>query len=186
MAEGLKLNPGEAVVKKSEKIGYGSRLSGGSNDLVLTNESLILVRKNLFGKVKDVIRFPVREIRVVNGQVQALLGKADNVTPTLDVYFASGQESFHFTWETDVEEWIDSRNELVMGQKPVRKNRDDWVTETLAFAESVAGTITRVKSALGIKETEQVSCSCPACGASLTGIRGDTTQCPYCGTFHTF
>ena len=27
---------------------------------------------------------------------------------------------------------------------------------------------------------------CPSCGATLTGIKGETEKCPYCGTFHTF
>ena len=24
---------------------------------------------------------------------------------------------------------------------------------------------------------------CPSCGASLTGLRGEVTQCPYCGSY---
>ena len=27
---------------------------------------------------------------------------------------------------------------------------------------------------------------CPSCGAALSGIKGETTKCPYCGTFYTF
>ena len=27
---------------------------------------------------------------------------------------------------------------------------------------------------------------CPSCGASLSGTKGETIQCPYCGTTYTF
>ena len=68
-----------------------------------------------------------------------------------------------------------------------RPERDEfaWVGETLAMAESVTNTINSLKSSLGIKSTEQVSIRCPSCGATLTGIKGDTVKCPYCGTYTT-
>ena len=35
-------------------------------------------------------------------------------------------------------------------------------------------------------ETPNWSGKCPSCGAALSGIKGETTKCPYCGTFYTF
>ena len=69
----------------------------------------------------------------------------------------------------------------------VKVERDEfaWVGETLAMAESVTNTIEGLKRSLGIRSTEQVSVKCPSCGATLTGIKGDTVKCPYCGNFTT-
>ena len=98
----LTLNPGETVVKRNSEIGCGGSFSRNNNDLILTNQSIILQKKNLFGKVTEVKRFPLSEITVSGNQAQVRLGKKDIVTPTLDIYFSSGMESFRFTWEDEV------------------------------------------------------------------------------------
>lgn len=190
MDEGLKLNPDEAVVRRSEKIGYGKKkpfeIPGNRDELVLTNQSLILIKKGLLGGVKDYVRFPLSEVMIANGEAQAHVGKADFMTPTLDVYFQSGQESFRFEWESDARDWADSINEILTGKAPEKKDDMAWVAETLAMADSVAGSINKVRNALGIGQEEEASGICPGCGASISGIRGKTIQCPYCGTYYTF
>ena len=60
------------------------------------------------------------------------------------------------------------------------------IAEAMALAESIEAPIEKMRDIFGIKSTKQVSCKCPSCGATLTGIKGETTQCPYCGTYHTF
>ncbi len=183
MADELHLNEDESIVDRIGKIGYGGFWSG-NNDLVLTNKSIILVKKGLFGDVQEVVRFPLSDLRVVGGEVQAKVGHPDNMTHTLDLYFDKGVESFRFEWESDAQKWADKITEVITGVK-VERNEFAWVGETLAMAESVTNTINGLKSSLGIKSTEQVSVRCPSCGATLTGIKGDTVQCPYCGTYTT-
>ena len=46
--------------------------------------------------------------------------------------------------------------------------------------------IFKVKDALGIKSNEEVVKQCSSCGASLTGIRGEVSECPYCGSYIKF
>ena len=179
----MQLNPDESVVKKTGEIGYGTGLSK-KNELILTNQRIILIRKNVFGKTKDVVSFPLSEIVISNQQAQVMPGKKDIVTPTLDVYFRSGMESFIFTWEDEVKEWADCINTMLTGQ-PARFKTGDWMEEIEEFAESFAGAAEKVRKAFGIKSTEQVSCSCPSCGASLTGMKGETVRCGYCGSYHT-
>ncbi|HAB94510.1 MAG TPA: hypothetical protein DCF49_07080 [Lachnospiraceae bacterium] len=183
MADELHLNEDEAVIDRIGKVGYGGFWSG-NNDLVLTNKNIILVKKGLFGEVQETVKFPLSDLRVVNGEVQARIGHPDNVTHTLDLYFNKGTESFRFEWESDVQKWIDKITEVITGVK-VERDEFAWVSETLAMAESVNKTINSFKKTLGIKSTEQVSIKCPSCGATLTGISGDTVKCPYCGTFTT-
>ena len=179
----MKLNPDESVIMKAGDIGYGSGLSK-KNELILTNQRIILIRKNVFRKTKDVIYFPLSEVVISNGQAQVMPGKKDLVTPTLDVYFQSGMESFLFTWEDEVKAWANRINTMLTGQ-PDRFKTDDWVGEIEELVDSFAGATEKVRKAFGMQSTEQVSCSCPSCGASLTGIKGETIRCGYCGSYHT-
>ena len=184
MSTDVKLNPGEMVIKSSNEIGYGGGLSRQNNELILTNQSLILVHKNLFGKTKEVLRFELSDIVISNQQAQVRLGKKDNVTHTLDVYFQSGVQSFAFTWEDEIKEWANSINTLLTGGPALYKVGDD-LADLEHFADTVSGAVRKVREAFGIKSKVQVSCKCPRCGASLTGIQGETIQCPYCDSYVT-
>ena len=73
MEKELKLNPDESVVLRSEGIGYGKSVFGKDNELVLTNQAIILLRKGPLGKTRDILRFPLEDIRVADGQVQAVM-----------------------------------------------------------------------------------------------------------------
>ena len=119
MADELHLNEDESIVDRIGKIGYGGFWSG-NNDLVLTNKSIILVKKGLFGDVQEVVRFPLSDLRVVGGEVQAKVGHPDNMTHTLDLYFDKGVESFRFEWESDAQKWADKITEVITGVKVER------------------------------------------------------------------
>ena len=196
MADRLELQPDEAIVRRNDGVGMRSNMFGTDkrHTLILTNKAILLEKKDVFGKTKEVLRFPLSEIRVAEGKVQAVMGQADFVTPSLDVYFTSGPQRFLFTWEKDVKEWIDDIGAVVRGEPIKEKNEyEDLMkdmAEMAAFAEgisgSVAGSINKVKDALGIKSTEKVAMTCPSCGASLAGIRGETDKCPYCGSYVKF
>ena len=177
MAESLKLLPDEEIVKRAGKTGLQN------SELILTNKNLIEGKRNLFGKVKEYAYYPLSEIRLVNGQPQVKVGKPDFMKYSLDVYFNASQASFAFSWEDEAQEWADSIVEVIAGRK-VERNEFAWLEGTLAMAESVTGTISKMKRAVGIREAE--SCACPGCGAPITGFTGETTQCPYCGKYHTF
>ena len=180
----LKLNPGETVIMEHTEIGYGKQIGPRKNELTLTNQSLILAKKGLFGKVKDVIRFPLEEISISNGQAQVRVAKADFVTPALDVYFSSGRERFTFTWEDDVKDWANAINTLLTGQEAIYK-KNDWTEDIGKMADTLFNASKKVRKTFGIKSTEMFTCKCPSCGASLSGTEGENVQCPYCGTFVT-
>ena len=95
-------------------------------------------------------------------------------------------ESFRFEWESDIDEWVENIVSVVTGV-PVQKKSDlEMMQDALAFAESMTDSVEKIQSVFGIKSTRQVSCKCPSCGASLSGTKGETIQCPYCGTTYTF
>jgi hypothetical protein len=182
----LKLNPNESVVLRKEQVGYGNSMFGKNSELILTNQAILLVRKGMFGKTKEILRFELNKIRIVNGQVQVLMGKKDIVTPCLDIYFESGTERFLFTWEQDVQECIDNITAIITGTPLVKRDENAEIIKDLeAFAEmtdSVSESLYKVKKALGIKSHEKIVVRCPSCGASLSGMRGEVSECPYCGS----
>ena len=192
MADQFQLEDNEVVITQADNICYNpstgpaGMFQSKQDTLVLTSKNLILVQKNLFGKAKNTLRFPLSSIRVADGKVQVMLGKPDIVTHTLDVYFNSGLERFAMPFEDDVREWIASITETVTGVAVPRKDPDAWMAETLAMADAFAGTVKKVKGALGIHSDEEMSAHCPGCGASLTGQSGQTVECAYCGTYYTF
>lgn len=190
MAEEFKLGPEEEVVLRVGKIGYGS---GGpfssmfnNGELILTTKNLILLRKNLFGKTEETKYFPLADIKMVDGKPQVRKSNPAHMVYTLDVYFNSGLESFQFEWESDIDDWVANIVSVVTGT-PIQKKSDlEMLQEAAALAESMTEPIEKIQGLFGIKSNRPVSCKCPSCGATLSGIKGETTKCPYCGTFYTF
>ena len=156
------------------------------SSLVLTNRNLILLKKNFFGKTTETLRFPLSEVRIVNGVPQVQKGKADFMDRTLDIYFKNGMESFRFEWESDIDEWIPYVAAAVTGEPVKIKSEAEKLAEFASVVESIEEPIEKIQSLFGIKSERQVSCKCPSCGATLTGIKGETEQCPYCGSYYTF
>ena len=190
MAEEFKLSPEEAVILRTGKIGYGGGFQlpsmFNSNELILTNKNLILLRKNMFGQTEDTLYFPLSKILMANGRPQVKKSNPSHMEYALDVYFETGMESFRFEWESDIDEWVENIVSVVTGV-PVQKKSDlEMMQDALAFAESMTDSVEKIQSVFGIKSTRQVSCKCPSCGASLSGTKGETIHCPYCGTTYTF
>lgn len=186
--EKIELDYDEAILMKSERVSYGGVLSSYTNELILTNKNIVLVKKGMFGMAKGTIKFPIAEIKTFEGQPQVLVGKAKNSTPTLDVYFRSSQESFGFEWKKDAVKWVEKITELMTGKKAtINTNTRLTIPGTEFVARTLKGTLDTYKDAFGLtKKEERVARFCSSCGASLSGIKGETEKCPYCGTFITF
>jgi len=122
---------------------------------------------------------------VSEGEVQAIVGKDGNSNPTLNIYFANGQEVFRFEWKEDARKMKNLISSVITGQ-PVPEDDDDFFNDIIGFANSIAGSVKKIKSAFGFQSEESVSCHCPSCGASISGVKGETIKCPYCGSYYTF
>ena len=55
----IDLQENETVVKRGDRVGFGKK-GPDNGELILTNIALIYVKKNLFGKQKEVLRLPLR------------------------------------------------------------------------------------------------------------------------------
>lgn len=187
MAKPYNLQPNEVVLLKADRVMHGGFMSAYTDDLMLTNLNLVLLKKGILGNSKGVHSFPVNQIKVYNQQAQATIGKAQNGTDLLEVYFLNGQEKFGFQsgGKKKLNEWVAKINQVVTGQDTSNQPASSMA---LPGAELVAGvlkdTLGVFKSKLGSKsETPvKVADNCRACGAQLTGLQGQSITCEYCGS----
>ena len=180
----IDLQENETVVKRGDRVGFGKK-GPDNGELILTNIALIYVKKNLFGKQKEVLRLPFSDIRTIDGKPQIQASNPDKFTPLMDVYTKDEIVSYKFVFDQDAEDWVADVIGQITGIPVEKKGEFDWVGDIVGMADSVSEGINKMKSALGIKSTEQVSWKCAGCGASISGIRGESIQCPYCGTYTT-
>lgn len=90
------LLPGECVILKTTGVSNGF-WSGYNDELVLTNQCIIWVKRGTFGNFKGVVRFPLSKV------TQAIIGKSSNGGKQLEVYHSSGKEDFEFQSRNDRE-----------------------------------------------------------------------------------
>ena len=187
MAARYNLQPHEVVLLKDESVMHGGFWSAYTDELMLTNLNLVLIKKGMFGNSKGVLTFPVNQIKVHNQQAQAVIGKATNGSDLLEVYFLNGQEKFAFQTggKKKLNEWIAKINQAVTGEEaPAQPNSG----MALPGAEMVAGvlkdTLGVFKSKLGSKAEApvRVASKCRGCGAPVAGFQGQAITCEYCGS----
>jgi hypothetical protein len=170
------LQSNESVIMKCERVLYGGMMTGYTNELLLTNLNLILVKKGLFGKTKNVQNFPVNQIKLFNEKAQAIVSKQQNGSPKLEIYFQHGQESFGFESKREAEKLANNIICLLAGENEF----DTDTTVTGAIAETLKGTFDTFKGVFG-KQPEKITKDCVSCSASITGLKGQIARCQYCG-----
>ena len=181
---GYALQPNEVVILKDENVKHGG--SSYTDELILTNLNLLVVKKGMFGRSKGVLTFPLDQIKVYDGQAQAVIGKAVNGTAALEVYFLNGQERFGFQsgGKKKVTEWIVRINEIVTGEKASRPQAGMAIPGAELVAGVLKDTLGVFTAKLGSKSNAPVKVAgrCAACGAPLEGFQGQTVTCQYCGS----
>lgn len=179
------LQSNEVVILKEEDIisGAGSKRS----DLILTNLSLLLVKKGFFGGAKGVVTFPLDQVKVHDHRAQAFLRRSSRGRAVLEVYFLNSQEWFRFRYggKKKILDWAAAIDRLVTGAE----NPDPSGGElALPGAELVAGMLKDTLSVFRSRLRPQnelpatTSGKCTACGAPISGRRASTISCPCCGT----
>lgn len=190
MKERIDLAADEVVLLKNNKVLHGGVMSNYTNTLMLTNKRIIFIKKGILGKTKEILSYPLANLKVYNDRAQAMIGKDKNNRNTLDLFFISNEESFGFEFKKDIIVWIKKINEVTTGK--VLKTEEIEGANTIIpgleeIASSVKATVDICKDAFGLKKKEvYVSCSCKKCGATSSGIKGESAKCPYCGNYITF
>ena len=188
----LNLMPNESIILKSNNVAQGGLMAAYTDELILTNQNIIHVKKGVFGNTKNVKRYPVNQIKIFNGEPQAILGKQQNGSPQLEIYFLNGHECFGFQSMTkkEVVQWINAITKLVTGHESTTVPLGFAIPGTEYLAETIKGTVDTFKNTIGIKSkkidnggsSEKVTKKCISCSAPLTGNKGQTMHCKYCDT----
>lgn len=183
----LELEANECVILKNDSVLHGGVMANYTDELILTNLNIIYVKKGLFGGTKKILKFPISQIKIYNGQAQALLGKSKNGSPCLELYLSDGEEQFGFEKKSDVLKWIKEINRLLLGEEANATAGQFAIPGAEILAETIKDTANVVMGALGIKpkEPEMVSVACPSCSAAVSGQKGKTICCSYCNTYIT-
>jgi hypothetical protein len=170
---------------------HGGVMANFTDELILTNLNIVLVRKGIFGNAKGIQIFPLNQVKVFNGQAQVLLGKTRGGSPQIDVYLLNGQESFGFNNKKEAVKWITNINKLITGNGAEVDTLPSMAIPGAEYiAETLKGTMDTFKGALGIKSKNnnemptKVAKKCSSCGAPISGTKGQIIRCQYCDADH--
>ena len=189
---GYTFEPDEYVILKSKDVHLDSDSIFDPPDveLMLTNRNIVLPRKSIFGKIKGYTTYPLSDIRIVDGVPQCCLDITE-ILPHLDVYFNDSQASFVFMDEQAVVNWVDEIHKQLVGHEAPESMKITAHSFGLDFEElngmvdSMGSTFGSLTNAFERKRRENapvVASTCPNCCASLKGRKGETVNCPYCGS----
>lgn len=187
------LRPDESLVMKSDRVLYGGVMSGYTNELVLTNKNIVLIKKGIMGKAKGIQHFPLNQVKVFDGKAQAISSKQQNGYPQLEVYLINSQEKFGFESKREVEKWVTSINQLLtVGSVSTNDAAKYAIPGTEVLADTLKGTVDTFKNAFGVRSSKKANSSvdshgsiagkCTSCGAPISGIKGQLVTCQYCDT----
>ncbi len=183
--------PNESIILKSERVLHGEgRSAKYTDDLILTNQNIILISKGLNGSTKNTETYPVNQIKKYNGKAQVILGRNRALNPQLEVYFKDHQEIFGFLSKGEVEKWIVTINDLVTGSLSDENTRKLMaIPGTEIVATTLKDTYDTVMGVFGAKQkgnikplNVKVTIKCIGCGSPLSGIQGHSVRCHYCDT----
>ena len=194
---GIKLASNEGIIIQSAAVMSGSVWAAYTDELILTNLNVILVKRGMFGNKKSEKRFPVSQIKRINGKPQAILGPNSlNGADQLHITFMHGVEWFEFQsgGAEEINRWIKAIYEL-FHCTPELPPIVEEEPEVGVIESTLKKGVDSIKRIFGVKpkstsspvaSSEPLNIRCPGCKAPLTGKPGEVVQCPYCDTKHRF
>lgn len=181
----LQLDTDEVILFEKEKVKRESNKSY-FGDFVLTNKKIIFIQKGIFGGIKKIDEYFLRDLKIYNGEVQAKLGKdSRDHYPTLDLFFTDGTRiafCFETFLKTDSQKCISEINKVLIGNDP---NTNFHAIPGVKFvADTLKDTADTIMSSLGIsaQKNKVITMECPSCSAKLIGKKGTKVKCSYCDT----
>ncbi len=148
-------------------------------NLILTNKNIIQINKGFWGEDKDSIKFPLSNLKVLNGKANVLISKNHKGTKQLELYFGDCERSYQFNKTFAENTWA---REIIKAHKnrmaEINKKRN---SERSLIFQSISETIETAKDSFIIKRSSlKRTCKCPKCGAELVGNKGEEVTCDYC------
>lgn len=172
------LDSDEAVILKTK----GASVTGSSNnvDLILTNKNLIQVNKGFFGGTKAIEKFPLTELKTLNGKANVLVGKDHYGNKQLEVYFSDAERFYQISGVFAESKW---ENAIIKAHKDRLSELSREAKKASGNASILGSVKDTLNNAIGrITDTTKKNCKCPKCGAELIGRKGEEVKCIYCDT----
>jgi LSD1 subclass zinc finger protein len=189
------LEPSESILIQSTGVlcEGGGLLNAYTDELILTNMNIIHVSKGMFGNIKRVQKYPLNQVKIINGQAQAIMGKGSNSMPNLQIYFVNGQVSFKFQilGKKEIMKYVKEISRVLVGNESSRNSAANQfaIPGAEIVAETLKDTIDVFKGTFGIKskskagdEPVKATKKCIGCMSPLTGTKGHSIRCSYCDT----
>ena len=195
----LKLMPNEGVILKDDEIAHGGTFATYTCELILTNLNIFCIHKTIWGKTKEIKKYPLSQVKVINGRPQVMLTKTRNYENALEIDFRNGSETFTFQMgrKQRIILWTEKLQEL-LGNGEIDPSEDIEVCgPSVSVADMFKGALDVYKGMLGIPDHKEkspkqpsteikiISTNCSGCSAPISGQKGKTIQCEYCGTKQT-
>ncbi len=178
----LNLRSDEKIILEDGDVSE-SGLSGSllfSDDLYLTNYNLIYVYVGLFGKVKNIKKYSLEDIKIDENEEPMAYRDwnedADSVELRVELRSKTLEVLFSEDTEENVEMWVDAIKTAVedLPGKERKKEAKKDTEETKEIKEEAAP-----KPEENVKF---VSKDCLGCGMLITGGEGKLVVCEYCDT----
>lgn len=179
------LDSSEAVILSDENVRNENLKKSGN--LVLTNKNIYFCVIGAFkGKIKNVQKYPINQIKVFQNKTQAKISNRDLMQYSLDIYFVSGNQSFSFInkiGKKRIMEWIKAIDAIVKGEEiPDDSTQYTGIPGVDVVASTLKDTFGAIAGGFKSGSGKEVSFRCESCGAPLSGTKGTIIQCPYCDT----
>ena len=182
----LGLQQNEAIVIQNTSVRIDDKGSSRSGELYLTNLNIYYVAKGMFGNIKGIQKYPLNQLKIVDGKAAAICGKSSaDGDSRLQLFFVGGQQSFEFTndGKKEIYRWIDQICQILKCSPQAAE-----ASPPEGFSGKVKSAFGSLKGALGIgghKKAEKVTVKCVGCMAPLSGDKGQIVRCRYCDTDNT-
>lgn len=190
---GYKFQRDESFIHRSEGVGHGLRSTYFNHELILTDKNLVLIKKNIWGKRKNELVFPLTQVKDFQGRPQVFVSDRAG-RKTLDVHFMDSSEHFAFAHKREAVLWEKNLHEVLTGFPSDISSTPDSALHLGAekAADALKQTVDAFKNAFGMKTEStitqataaagKVAGDCVSCGAPLAGYRGRRIVCDYCDT----
>lgn len=194
------LLPNEAIILRDSEMKHdrGGMFDSELDELILTNQALIVVHKSIFGRAKDTQRFPLDQVTIANGAPRVIVGMSQDNERQLHVYFRHGIEAFTLGGSDEDAEAGILETLFASTKDREKRNLCQWQA---AISQAVmalprkahAGNpqIRRVPAAAQGRASEakapaqpvvHATKKCIGCMAPLSGVQGQKVTCKYCDT----
>lgn len=120
------LEPSESILIQSTGVlcEGGGLMAAYTDELILTNMNIIHVSKGMFGNTKRVQKYPLNQVKIINGEAQAIMGKSTNGIPDLQIYFENGQVAFKFqsSGKKEIVKYVNEISKVLIGKESSRNS----------------------------------------------------------------